>query len=153
IEAMRKAAAAAAYPHAVAHAQSALALLERLPPTDSRRLQRIRILVQTARVLWHGAGPDDDFTLPGALRVIESARALVKDGDPVQLMAEIAMIIAGILYEIGDQASLQRALDELSNASRALAEAGKAQEAARLFNDQASVLIRLGDPVRAAHLL
>lgn len=152
-EAMGKAAAAAAYPQAVAHARSALALLERLPPSEARRLQRVRLLLQTARVLWHGAGPDDSFTLPGALRVIESARALVHAGDPVELIAEIAITIAGILDEIGDVASLSRALDELANASRLLAEAGKAQEAARLLNDQASVLIGLGDPVRAAHLL
>jgi chemotaxis protein histidine kinase CheA len=152
-EAAQKAAVAAAYPQAVAHAQSALALLERMPPTERRRLQRVQILLQAGRVLWHGAGPDDSFTLPGALRVLESARALLHPGDAADIVADVATTIAGVLYEIGDLASLTRSLDELAIASRALAEAGEPHAAARLFNDQASVYIRLGDPVRAAHLL
>lgn len=152
-DAMQSAAAAAAYPNAVAHAQAALALLDRMPPSEKRRLQRVRLQLEAGRVLWHGAGPDDSFTLQGALRVLESARTSLHAGDPAELAADVAVTIAGILYEVGDLASLTRALDELSFASRALAEGGEPRAAARLFNDQASVYIRLGDPVRAAHLL
>ena len=152
-EAMQKAASAAAYPQAVSHAQAALALLDRMPRTEERRLQRVELLLEAGRVLWQGAGPDDSFTLPGALRVLETARASLHAGDPAELVADLAVTIAGVLHEIGDIQSLTRALEELSNASRALAEAGQPQAAARLFNDQASTLIRLGDPVRAAHLL
>ncbi len=151
---MQKAASsAAAYPQAVSHAQAALSLLDRMPRTEERRLQRVELLLEAGRVLWQGAGPDDSFTLPGALRVLESARASLHAGDPPELVADLAATIAGVLHEIGDVQSLTRALEELSNASRALAEAGMPQGAARLFNDQASTLIRLGDPVRAAHLL
>lgn len=152
-EAMQRAAAAAAYPQAVAHAQAALSLLDRLPASEARRLQRVQILLQAGRVLWHGAGPDDSFTLQGALRVLEAARSSVHAGDPADLLADVAVTIAGVLYDIGDVASLTRALEELANASRTLADDGKPQAAARLFNDQAGVHIRLGDPVRAAHLL
>ncbi len=153
IEAMERAAAAAAYPQAVAHAQAALALLERLPASEARRLQRVRILLEAGRVLWHGAGPDDSFTLQGSLRVLSAARASLHAADPAELVADVAVTFAGVLYDIGDVASLTRALDELANASRALAEGGEPRAAARLFNDQAGVYIRLGDPVRAAHLL
>ena len=153
IEAMSRAAAAAAYPNAVAHARAALQLLDRLPATEERRLQRVQVQLEVGRVLWHGAGPDESFTLQGALRVLESARTSLHAGDPAEIVAEVAVTIAGILYDIGDLASLQRALDELSNASRALSEAGEPRAAARLFNDQAAVHMRLGDPVRAAHLL
>ncbi len=152
-EAMQKAAAAAVYPNAVAHAQAALQLLDRLPPSETRRLQRVQFQLEAGRVLWHGAGPDDSFTLQGSLRVLESARTSLHAGDPAELVADVAVTIAGILYEIGDIQSLTRALDELSFASRALSEGGQPRAAARLFNDQASVYIRLGDPVRAAHLL
>lgn len=153
IEAMERAAAAAAYPQAVAHAQAALALLERLPASEARRLQRVRILLEAGRVLWHGAGPDDSFTLQGSLRVLSAARASLHAADPAELVADVAVTFAGVLYDIGDVASLSRALDELASASRALAEGGEPRAAARLFNDQAGVYIRLGDPVRAAHLL
>lgn len=153
IEAMGRAAAAAAYPQAVAHAQAALALLERLPASEARRLQRVRILLEAGRVLWHGAGPDDSFTLQGSLRVLSAARASLHAADPAELVADVAVTFAGVLYDIGDVASLNRALEELANASRALAEGGEPRAAARLFNDQAGVYIRLGDPVRAAHLL
>ena len=152
-EAMQRAAAAAAYPQAVAHAQAALALLDRLPPTEARRLQRVQLLLEAGRVLWHGAGPDESFTLQGALRVLEAARASLHAGDPPELLADLAVTIAGVLYDIGDVGSLTRALEELANASRTLADGGQPQAAARLFNDQAGVYIRLGDPVRAAHLL
>lgn len=151
--AMRKAAARAAYPQAVAHAQSALSLLDRLPSSNEHRLERVALLLEAGRLLWHGAGPDDSFTLQGAARVLEAARASLHAGDPSELVAEVAVAIAGILYDIGDMRSLSRALEELATASRALAQDGNAQAAARLFNDQAAVLIRMGDPVRAAHLL
>jgi tetratricopeptide (TPR) repeat protein len=49
--------------------------------------------------------------------------------------------------------SLQRALDELTQVSRRLLSVGEPLLAASLLNDQAAIYVRLGDPVRATHLL
>src|SRR6185369_10603517 len=92
-------------------------------------------------------------TLAGALSEIEAARASLVEGDPPPLKAEAAQLVAAVLYDIGDLPSLSRALEELTLASRLLLDAGDAQGAARLLNDQAAVYVRLGDPVRAMHLL
>jgi tetratricopeptide (TPR) repeat protein len=58
-----------------------------------------------------------------------------------------------VCYDLGDSASLQRAIEELTQVSRRLLAAGEPILAARLLNDQAAVYVRLGDPVRATHLL
>jgi tetratricopeptide (TPR) repeat protein len=58
-----------------------------------------------------------------------------------------------VCYDIGDMDSLQRALVELTAVSRQLLAAGEPLLAARLLNDQAAVYVRVGDPVRASHLL
>jgi tetratricopeptide (TPR) repeat protein len=58
-----------------------------------------------------------------------------------------------VCYDVGDLDSLQRALVELTEVSRRLLAAGEPVLAARLLNDQAAIYMRLGDPVRATHLL
>jgi tetratricopeptide (TPR) repeat protein len=151
--AARQAAAAGAYPQAAAHDRKALALLDGLPVSPRRRRLRVAILLDLGRLRWHAAGPDASFALSGALEVLEQARASLQADDPPELVAEVAALIAGVCHDIGDLHSLERALDELSTASRRLLSAGDALGAARLLNDQAAVYMRLGDPVRATHLL
>ncbi|WP_437784175.1 hypothetical protein [Sorangium sp. So ce1097] len=148
-----EAAAMGAYAQALSYGQKALALLDSLPPTPERRRLRIGALAGIARVQWHAAGPDPAFTLAGALEVLDAARALLAQGDPPELHAEVAALLASVCYDIGDMRSLERALEELTAASRLLLDAGDALGSARLLNDQAAVYVRMGDPVRATHLL
>ncbi|MFO0761990.1 MAG: tetratricopeptide repeat protein [Byssovorax sp.] len=151
--AARQAAAMGAYPQAAAHDRKALALLDGLPASPRRRRLRLAILLDLGRLRWHAAGPDASFALSRALEVLEAARACLQSDDPPELAAEVAALIAGVCHDIGDLPSLTRALDELAAASRKLMSAGDALGAARLLNDQAAVYLRLGDPVRATHLL
>ncbi|WP_437337728.1 hypothetical protein [Sorangium sp. So ce394] len=148
-----EAAAMGAYPQALSYGQKALALLDGLPATPARRRLRIGALAGIARVQWQAAGPDPAFTLAGALEVLDAARALLTQGDPPELHAEVAALIASVCYDLGDMRSLERALEELTTASRLLLDAGDALGSARLLNDQAAVYVRMGDPVRATHLL
>ncbi|MFN7954314.1 MAG: hypothetical protein U0610_21490 [bacterium] len=138
---------------AIDYGREALKLLGKLPLTTRRRRLRIEILARLGRLQWEAAGPGSDFTLAEALRALEEARALVREDDPVHLAAGVRALIAGVCYDLGDPPSLERALSELTDASRELAAAGDARGAARLFNDQAAVWVRIGDPVRANHLL
>lgn len=153
LAALREAEAKGAFPQAVAFGRQALALLERLPISDERRRMRARALIEIGRLQWQGAGPGGAFTLERALEALEEARASLRDGDPPALRAETSALIAGVCYDVGDLGSLERALDELTGASRLLLDAGDAVGAARLLNDQAAVYVRMGDPVRAVHLL
>ncbi|AUX21781.1 hypothetical protein SOCEGT47_022690 [Sorangium cellulosum] len=148
-----EAAAAGAYAQALSYGQKALSLLDGLPATPERRRLRIGALAGIGRVQWMAAGPDPAFTLAGALEVLDAARALLAPGDPPELHAEIAALLASVWYDVGDLRSLERALAELTAASRLLLDAGDALGAARLLNDQAAVYVRMGDPVRATHLL
>ncbi|HZX00764.1 MAG TPA: tetratricopeptide repeat protein, partial [Bacilli bacterium] len=153
-----QAGAVGVYPQALGYAEQALSLLERLPATPERRRLRIRALMETARVHWLAGAPSPSvegaaFTLPRALELLEQARARTAPEDPAELHAELSTLIADVCYDLGDLRSLERALDELTFASRRLLEAGDATGAARLLNDQAALYVRMGDPVRAAHLL
>jgi tetratricopeptide (TPR) repeat protein len=153
LEAALQASEVGAYPQALAYAQKSLALLEELPVSAPRRRLRARALAELGRLHWQCAGPDVSFTLAGALEVLGQARSLLRPDDPPALWAEIDRLIAGVCYDIGDMRSLERALDVLTHSSRLLLNAGDAQGAARLLNDQAAVYVRMGDPVRATHLL
>lgn len=151
--AARNALAAGAYAQALTHGKRALDLLSELPVSTPRRRLRASVLAELGRLQWLAAGPDLPFTLAGALDALSAARSLLNDGDPVQQRADIAALIAGVCYDLGDMRSLERALDELTSASRAFLSVGDAVGAARLLNDQAAVYVRMGDPVRATHLL
>ncbi|WP_437745985.1 hypothetical protein WMF39_13795 [Sorangium sp. So ce1504] len=142
-----------AYAQALSYGRKALSLLDGMPATPARRRLRIGALAGIARVQWQAAGPDPASTLAGALEVLDAARALLAQGDPPELHAEVAALIADVCYDMGDARSLERALEELATASRQLLDAGDALGAARLLNDQAAVHVRMGDPVRATHLL
>ncbi len=152
VRAAREAIADGASGTAEAYLERALALSTLLPETPARRALRARAHVELARVHWEGSGPRG-FTLSLALAEAEQALGLVQEGEEPELRAEIRAMIAAICYDIGDAPSLERALSELTGASRELLAAGRARVAARLLNDQAAVWVRLGDPVRATHLL
>lgn len=153
LAAVQQASRIGAHPQAIAYARQALGLLETLPSSPSRRQLKISLLGELGRLYWESAGPTADFTLRGALAWLEQALALLKPEDPAALGASIKTLIAGVCYDLGDRASLDRALDVLTEAIRALQSEGDAGGAARLLNDQAAVWVRLGDPVRAYHLL
>lgn len=153
-----EAAAIGAHSQAMAHGKKALEVLESLPPSPGRRRFRIQLLIAVARLQWQAAStlgdkPDPAFSLPRALETAGAARSEIHDDDPVELVAELHTLIAGICYDLGDIRSLERGLDELIEASRLLLGAGDSLGAARFLNDQAAIFVRLGDPVRAAHLL
>jgi tetratricopeptide (TPR) repeat protein len=153
LAAAQKATASGAYAHALALAQKALASVEPLPTSAARRRLRAAALLEIGRLRWVTSSPDAGATLADALALIEAAREALTSEDPLRLRVEAATVIAAICYDIGDEPALARALDELTTASRLLLDAGDAMSAARLLNDQAAVYVRMGDPVRATHLL
>ncbi len=131
----------------------ALQLLEGLPSSARRALLRTQLLLERARLQWHGALKGAPFTLQEALSSVEAARSSLPNEAPLDIAAQLAATIAGICYELGDPQSLEGALAELTDVSRRLLAAGESLLAACLLNDQAAVYVRLGDPVRATHLL
>jgi tetratricopeptide (TPR) repeat protein len=138
---------------AYAIAQQALTLLDSLPPSEPRQLQRAQLLLELGRVQWQGAVLGSPFTLHDALASLQAASAALPPASPPVVAGQLATVTAGICYDLGDLTSLQRALNELTVVSRRLLEAGEPMLAACLLNDQAAVYVRLGDPVRATHLL
>ncbi len=152
-EAARQAADMGAPQAAAQHANGALALLDTLPPSVGRRQLRVLALIELGRLQWQSAGFDLGFTLTQALATLESARAQLDTGAPVDLAAELAQAIAGVCFDLGDPRSLERASAELLSARELLTGAGDAAGAACLLNDQAAVLIRMGHPGRALLLL
>lgn len=153
LAASREAAAVGAHVQAVHHAREALGLIESLPAAPRRRRLRVLALCELGRVQWQAAGPGGKFTLASALESLTIARSLIEADDPIELRTNVSTLLASVCYDLGDLRSLDRALRELTDASRALLESGDAVGAARLLNDQAAVYVRFGDPVRASHLL
>lgn len=151
--AARKAADMGASQAAAQHAGNALSLLATLPPSAPRRALKVQALIELGRLQWLAAGYDFGFTLAQALATLESARAELDPDAPVDLAAELGQTIAGVCFDLGDPASLERALTELVAACKALEAAGDTLGANCLLNDQAAVLVRMGDPVRALQLL
>jgi tetratricopeptide (TPR) repeat protein len=152
-EAARKAADMGAPQAAAQHANAAIALLDSQPSSAVRRQLKVMALIELGRLQWQAAGFDLGFTLAQALATLESARAEQGSDAPVELAAELAQAIAGVCFDLGDAASLARALAELESASETLTRAGDTIGAACLLNDQAAVLVRMGHPGRAVQLL
>jgi len=152
-EAARKAAEMGAPQAAAQHARNALALLATLPASAGRRLLRVQALIELGRLQWQSAGYEFGFTLTQAQATLESARAELEADAPVELAADLAQAIAGVCFDLGDPRSLERAHAELVAAGAMLQTAGDATGAACLLNDQAAVLVRMGDPARALQLL
>jgi tetratricopeptide (TPR) repeat protein len=153
LAAAREAAAVGGHVQAVSYAREALNLIESLPSAPRRRRLRVMALCELGRLQWEAVGPGGKFTLPNALESLEAARALLEDDDPADLRTTVVTLLASVYYDIGDVRSLEKGLEELTQASRVLLAAGDAVGAARLLNDQAAIYVRVGDPVRASHLL
>lgn len=152
-EAARKAAEMGAPQAAAQHAQNALSLLGTLPTSATRRLLRVQALIELGRLQWQSAGYEFGFTLTQAQATLDTARAELGADAPVVLAADLAQAIAGVCFDLGDPGSLGRAHAELVAAGSMLQAAGDAIGAACLLNDQAAVLVRMGDPGRALQLL
>jgi tetratricopeptide (TPR) repeat protein len=153
VEAARQAAASGASGQALAHAARALAHLDALPPTPPRQRLRAEALLERGRMQWRSIGAEGPFRLDDALATADAAKQALPADAPAQLHAEISLLIAGIGHDRGDLRALERALAELEGATHRLLQAGDSLGAATLLNNQAEVYIRLGDPVRATHLL
>jgi tetratricopeptide (TPR) repeat protein len=151
--AARHAVTLGAYAKALACDFKALELLSALPMTDRRRLARADVLLDLGRTSFTGIGPGSNFSLSEAMRWLDACRALLLPTDPVELRAEVAATIAAVCYDIGEPSALNRALGELADASAALLAGAHPLEAARLWNDEAAVRVRLGELERAEHLL
>jgi tetratricopeptide (TPR) repeat protein len=133
--------------------ERALPLLDTLPPTNRRALLRSQLLLERGRLQWHGALLGTPFTFQEALTSLEAAKSSLPQDAPPEVGGQLAAALAGICYDLGDLPALQRALEVLTEQSRHLMNTGEPLLATRLLNDQAAVYIRLGDPVRASHLL
>ncbi len=153
VEAAREAGEAGHGVQGLGHGRRALAILERLAPSEPRRRLRIAALVELARIEWRTVGEDVHLTLGTALGTARQAQEALRPGDPPALLAEVALVIAGIGHDRGDLRALEEALVALVAASKALMAAGDARGAASLLNDQAAIHIRIGDHVQATHLL
>ncbi len=153
LAAARQLADRGAVDQAIAYAGEALSLLDELPRTLERRRRAASAHATIGRLLWQGSGESGTYPLDGARKSLETALRLISDTDEVAQKAEIRRLLAAVAYDQGDQDSLEVALNELTEAARELSRAGEARAAARLLNDQAAVLVAMGDPVRAAHLL
>ena len=152
-EAAREAAEIGAPQAAVEHANGALALLAMLPVGVSRQRLRARALLELGRVQWQAPGYEHGFTLAQARASLEAARAELDPDAPVDLVVDLAQALAGVHFDLGDPPSLAQALAEVEEASRVLHAANDAIGAARLFNDQAAVRVRMGDGAHALKLL
>lgn len=138
-------------------ADTARELTSELSAGGGARLWGARALRLQAQVAWAIAGVEDrpghTLTLQEARATAEAALAALGPEDPAEDRAEALVVLAGIHGDIGDAPSLDAALTELAQATRALIAADRVLPAARLLNDQAAIWMRRGDPVRAAHLL
>jgi tetratricopeptide (TPR) repeat protein len=147
-----KAATLGAHAQAEMLAKRAVDATSELPPSDATRALRARALMVLGRVRLEGFAPTETFDLESALEPLERARRELGAGPP-ELRVEIAQLLAAAHCERGDMGSLERALAVLVDTSQALLAAGQGGLATRLFNDQAAVYLRMGDPVRAMALL
>ncbi|TNE48976.1 MAG: hypothetical protein EP343_13930 [Deltaproteobacteria bacterium] len=133
--------------------QQAIAMLGKLPRSRQRTLLEAHILIEMARLKWHGTVSDNTFTLQDALQTLETAKSILPDDAPSELLGQWAATYAGISHDLGDLSLVKQALAELTQVSRVLLAADKPVEAARLLNDQAALYIRLGDSLRASRQL
>ena len=149
--AMDEALALGASDQALALADQARAHLDQLPPSTHARRQQVALLTAVAQAQHHAVGPRN--ALKVARATADAAWRLIRDDDPPRLRAALDTLRARILYDQGSPAALEEALAVLTACSRWLDAQGAPREAARLFNDQAAVWVRLGDVARAHQLL
>lgn len=138
---------------ALHYAQAAWELLNRLPGTPTRRHHSAQAMAIIGRLRWESGSGEGETTLAAAHKALSEALALILDSEDASLRAEIRRLRASVAFDQGDAEHLDQALADLVEGTRELQRAGESRAAARLLNDQASVLVAMGDPVRAAHLL
>src|SRR5690606_27689727 len=118
--------------------------IEDLESGPQTRMLAARAMLERARLRWLGAGLEPTFTLDGALEAALDAREALGEGAPPRLRADVASVIAGIAYDIGDGASVDRASAVLTQTIADLLHAGARNDAAMLLNDQAALELRIG---------
>ena len=133
--------------------QKALGQLGSKPTTAAHRRLRVLAQIELGRLQWQAAGPELGFTLSQALATLDAVRSEFDAADANDLAAELCQVIAGVCFDLGDMGSLARALDELAIAGRLLEAVGDTTRVARLLNEQAAVLMRMGETSRAKDLL
>ena len=141
------------YARAVGMTEAALEALSDVPAVGRAADLRFRAAMDLAGYLWLGAGAAEDFSLRRAHDAALRAQEALPEHASATERADLMLLKAGIAYDLGDLRSLEGALADLNEASRSLLESGEPQRAAGLFNDQAALYLRLGDPLRATHLL
>ncbi|HTV18054.1 MAG TPA: hypothetical protein VMG12_05270 [Polyangiaceae bacterium] len=142
---------AGAHARALDAAGRALALAEGMPEPERGWLEASALLViGQCRWLARGDGP---ASLDMALEALERAYERAAAAPRPELQAEIATMIANVCYDLGTSEALERALVEVTRASRLWLDARRPFEAARLLNDEAAVWVKRGNPVRANQLL
>lgn len=149
LEAAQHAAALGGFDRASELIERAVGLLQRVP---SARPLRARALMELGALRWR-AGGAHGFRLEDALAALDEAQQLVRPSDTVDLRVEVPVLIAHVLYELGEQEHLERALGAFGDAQRTLKDAERPLDAARLLNDEAAVRVRLGQQEKAAKLL
>jgi len=123
-----------------------------LPADERAGGVRLKSLLLTARSRWLSLGGGHATTLESALAPLEAAKPLLGNCR-AETLAEFASLYASICYDIGSSGALERALEELTQAVKELLARDEPLLAAQLLNDEAAVWVRIGDPVRAHHLL
>lgn len=131
---------------------STIEAISALPPSASSSAQQARAALERARLRWLGAGLEPSFTLDGALEEALAARAALGEVISPELRADAASTIAGIAYDLGDGASLERAATVLTEVVASLMRDGASRQAAMLLNDQAAIHLRTGNVKKAREL-
>lgn len=151
LAAAERASLAGSHQVALEHVARAWGLAEQLGDRERRRRVQVLALLLTGRSRWLCQAPP--YPLSAALEPLLQCRALTTEEDPRPLRAELASLIANVQYDVGTPEALEQALRELTVSGQLLLDAGQPLDAARLLNDEAAVWVKLGDPVRANHLL
>ncbi len=138
---------------ALGQAERGLELLARLPNSGARRAAQVDALLVIANSRWLSVGRGSDTTLEAALEPLDVAKPLLRDARDAPTMTRLAALYANICYDIGTPQSLERALRELTQTAKQLLDWNQPLLAAELLNDEAAIWVRIGDPVRAHHLL
>lgn len=153
IEAARDASDNGSFRRAEELVERARNILAQLPDNDAHRHLEALALLTLASARWQAAGNDPNNSLESALDTLAASKPLLTERSDPDLLVQYAAVAAGICYDIGTADALESALQELSDTGKRLIDARHPLHAARLLNDEAAIWVRLGDPVRAHHLL
>jgi tetratricopeptide (TPR) repeat protein len=126
--------------------------IDELPFTTARNHLETRVRIERARLRWLGSGDATTFSLSNAFDDVMGARAMLAKDAPAVLRTHLAATLAGIAYDLGEPAALERADAVLVESIARLLQDGHAIDAASLLNEQAALKLRRDD-VRAAGAL